>query len=1079
MAENPIDIKKLFNFDDTTPLDQVIVKIQQLNVFYDALVASAQKGAASVTQSMQVMQKSIDALEQDMIQADATTKKGQETITNGAAITSKAVTQNEEYKKSINDLNATIKLLQDQIDKLSESNKKLPKDNETASGSLADLKVKLKDATDAYIKMGDATDAAIKQKALKNVTDLNTAVKNGQQVINDAKKATDIAAGSYNDLALKVANATKQLKAMEGGVGSNSDQFKALQKVVIDGNKQLKEFDTVLGNNQRNVGAYTESIQKAIPALEQLSPVLVGATEAVAAFGQKLLLLVANPIVLGIAAIIAAFAVLKKSVDIYIEGTIEGADKANKFSTQWDTAIELINSKFKKLGKVVFDAITDPDNKQTIIGGLAAAFPLLTLFAATLVKTTGIADEYNARLKINNDIAEMQIALRKEQIVLITDVSELELEKEKEMFAARDKENRSLQERYDAILLVNKVRKEEIALKQKEAQAEYDIQVAYFKKIGVIITNETKIQDLFNDTRVIEKKSYEQVTALAEARAKLTAVAKEEFQGTRRIQALKNGLVKEELDHLLAGIKQEKDARDKYNLETITADQLANGRILANQSSTLNEKIEAETKNLVDAKKLNEKALADELFAFREQALSKVVLDKETNDEITSKAGDDLKLRAQLILTAKNKQLDADLVFGSQEAAITQASEDKLQEIIKKSGENIVAITLEIHKRRMQAEEATSTEGHDNALIALDKSLHNREISLHNYNVQRAKIENQGKIDELEIQNDQLQSDLDYFRTSKDLEEKHAADILAIRKKLADNELLINDLKNKKQIENDKRNHELEKQLANQALDTIAAITDNGIQEKLNGLDIELAAFQAEHDKEISLAGDNADAKKAIDKRLAAQQADIAKQEARLKHDQAVKDRDLAEAKIIINTSVAISEVLPNIIAAALIGAIGALELAKVASTVIPAYFTGTSYSKEGLAQVAERGRELAVDRSGDITLYDKPQIAYLAEGTKILNNSQTEPILEKMDSKHMDLISHQLVDVGLMDIKHGQSLNREVIGKLDEVKEATRRNKPVQVDYAKVGAVVYEFKKEEETYVRRIKALSMGAWMK
>src|SRR5882672_9377442 len=105
MAENPIDIKKLFNFDDTTPLDQVIVKIQQLNTFYDALVASAQKGAASVTSSMQVMQKSIDALEQEMVQADATTKKGQETITNGAAVTSKAVAQNEEYKKSITELN--------------------------------------------------------------------------------------------------------------------------------------------------------------------------------------------------------------------------------------------------------------------------------------------------------------------------------------------------------------------------------------------------------------------------------------------------------------------------------------------------------------------------------------------------------------------------------------------------------------------------------------------------------------------------------------------------------------------------------------------------------------------------------------------------------------------------------------------------------------------------------------------------------------------------------------------------------------------------------------------------------------
>lgn len=1067
MAENPIDLSKIFNFSDTTPLDQVIAKTQQFSAVLDQMLQTAQKSAQGTIASMQVIQKSVESLGAAVTQADVTTKKGQDTIANGAATTAKAVAQNEEYKKSLADLNTTIKILQEQIDKLSESNKKIPKDNEAQSNSLADLKKQLKDATDAWLKMGDSTDSAIKQKALKNVTDLNTAVVAGQKVITDAKKATDLASGSYNDLALKVANATKQLKAMEGGVGSNSQQFKDLQKFVADGNEKLKAFDQTIGISTRNVGGYTEGIEKAIPALRAISPAAVSAGESMKALSVQFLTLLANPVIAGIALILGGFAGLKKAFDTYTEGTVSGADKAQQFGLAWTTVTEMITVRFKALGKTVTDFLVGSGVTEFL--GQMAAF--------AISGASGVA-EFNARLAQNNDILQMQIALQKERIVLITDVSALELEKEKEMFAARDKENRSLQERYDAILRVNEVRKEEIGLKQKEAQAEYDIQVAYFKKIGVIITNETKIQDLFNDTRVIEKKSYDQVTALAEARAKLTAVAKEEFEGTRRIQAIKNQLVDEEINHLLAGIKQEKDARDKYNVEIITADQQVNARILANQGSTTKEKIEAETRNLADAKQLNDKALADELFAFREQALSKTILDKAANDKINKEAGDDLMLRAKLILDAKNKQLDADSTFSAEEEQITQASQLKIQELIKKSSDNILQIIINRSKQVSDAETAGVAGSKDQGLINLNKALENREISLVKYSAIKAKIERESAKDSLEIQNGELEYQLIILTSSEASEKKHGQEIIKIRQQISANKRQITDIDAAYEKAKLQEIHNLEKQFALDSLDTIKVLGDNATTAKIDALNNQLQADQDSHDKQIALAGDDAAAKLQIDKQFSEQQAKIQKEEAKLKHDQAVRDRDIDMAKIIINTAVAISEHLANPIAAALIGALGALELAKVASTPIPAYFTGTSYSKEGLALVAERGPEIGIDRSGDIAIYGKPQLTYLNEGTKILNAQESEPILKKMDTHHMDLLSHQLIDIGIRDIKAGQSITREVIHKLDEVKEATKKNKPAQVNYAKVGAIVYEFKKEEETYVKRTKALSMGSWL-
>lgn len=1059
MADNPIDLNRIFDFKDTDPLDQVIIKTQQFNTVLEQMLQTAQKSSQGIISSMQAIQKSVDSLEQEMVQADATTKKGQETIANGAATTAKAVSQNEEYKKSLSDLNTTIKLLQDQIDKLSESNKKIPKDNDTASNSLADLKKQLKDATDAYLKMGDSTDAAIKQKSLKNVTDLNTQVRNGQQVLNDAKKASDLASGSYNDLALKVANATKQLKAMEGGVGSNSEQFKNLQKFVADGNEKLKTFDATIGVANRNVGNYTESIEKAIPTFKQLNPQLFEAGEAIQAFGKKALQLLLNPVVLVIAAIVAGLALMKKALDTFTEKTIEGADRATKLGDVWGTISETITGNLKKWGKAISDFL-----ESTLI---------------ILTQVIPMTDEFKKKLDINTQIAIIQNELKKEEIKLIVESAQLQLEKEEELNKARDKTNRSLQDRYESLQKANILIKEEIALKTQSAQKELDIIALQFKKIGITVNGETDINELMKNQIVTQKKSYEQVEQLANAQKKLIDIQKEQFEGARRRQALENQLLDEQIKFIQDAMKEERDVQVKINEEIIKSDEAKNARIIANQSSTLNERVNAEIRNAQDFIALNDKQTSDELVALREKGLQEIILDKQTNDNIIAQAGTNLKLRAQLVLDAKNKEFDINERFQNEVKLLIEAGTKREEEIYKKSAENIIKITLDKAKQVSEAETSQSRIGKDEALIALNNSLKNREISIVQFQKRRAKIEAQGDIEVLNSEIDGLERQKEILKTSEQVQGQFAQDILKIDQQIADKKKEISDKSTKITEQNLKEIRELEKQFANQSLDTIKTLGDNATQARIDALNNQLAAFQSAHDQEIALAGDNATAKAQIDKTFAEQQARIQKEEAKLKHDQAVRDRQIDMAKIIINTAVAISEHLANPIAAALIGALGALELAKVASTPIPAYFRGTDWSKEGLALVAEKGPEIGIDRSGDIAIYEKPQLTYLNEGTKILTAEQSDPILKKMDTKHMDLISHQLIDIGIRDIKAGQSLNREIISKLDTINDTTKRNKPAQVNYAKVGAVVYEFKKEEETYLKRTKALSMGSWSK
>lgn len=1147
MADNPIDIKKLFNFDDTTPLDQVIVKIQQLNTFYDALVASAQKGAASVTSSMQVMQKSVDALEQEMVQADATTKKGQETITNGAAVTSKAVAQSEEYKKSITELNATIKVLQDQIDKLSESNKKIPKDNELAAGSLADLKVKLKDATDAYIKMGDATDAAIKQRALKNITDLNTAVKNGQQIVNDAKKATDIAAGSYNDLALKVANATKQLKAMEGGVGSNSEQFKALQKTINDGNTKLKEFDAAIGNSQRNVGDYKNQIEQLIPAIGSISPQISVAYNSVQSFGSLLKTFAGS----ALASFGAALALAGFSITQYFKRTAEGEQQLMEATSAFGALWEQTLTGAAKIGKFFFEQTTKD-----------------------LINTT---TAFNGQAQRAAELEKQQYELNQKRIEGTKARSTLEMGANQLLLEARESLTKSEQQRYDAAVLGDKILRDLHDRQIKRAQQQADIDNA------ILINKKGGEQNL---TQAEQKEVQDRLASIKQLEAEFFASAK---RRTTFIQTLGTNIQKQRDEEVTRQIVD----TEKLNSSLIQADKDKNDKILNNIYSTEEQRKQAIQKNYIDerqlAKNASDIALQDAIKQSQDRSRQKIGIGTFTDLSAQSKADllakdksfqlekqkIDQDFANQSVVLANNRDktlLENSNKFTKQridnEALLLANTKDadtaRLNGLIETNNHILAdedstyadrasalksnaAIQIAIAQNILDKETATATAAAQNKILAdnlvavhtkelaaqtdklqdeysnkvkkinqdlivatrtnvfttlardlttlnnkvkiateeqlsnLDDQLKTGNVSIIKYHAQKAIIlknayvkEAQNQINSLESQKEKVIAEGVDTQTKLTAIEAQQA---ALRQGISEHE-------NAQYILRKEELYQKVKQLANASLDTLITVEDNETQAKLNALDAQLTSLQSHHDKDLQLAGNNATVKAQIEANFTKEQAKIQKEQSKLKHEQAIRDKQLAEAKIIMNTAIAISETIATggyfaIPLSIIVGALGALELAKVASTPIPAYFKGTDYSKEGFAQVAEKGRELAIDRSGDIALYDKPQIAYLNEGTKILTNAQTEPIMEKMGTKHMDLVSHQLIDVGIRDLKAGQAINQEIIGRLDKINDTTKRNKPVQVNYAKVGAIVYEFKREEETYVKRIKALSMGAWMK
>ena len=120
--------------------------------------------------------------------------------------------------------------------------------------------------------------------------------------------------------------------------------------------------------------------------------------------------------------------------------------------------------------------------------------------------------------------------------------------------------------------------------------------------------------------------------------------------------------------------------------------------------------------------------------------------------------------------------------------------------------------------------------------------------------------------------------------------------------------------------------------------------------------DAEMGRLQVEYETSLMFAGDSTEAKE----RLAEQYEEKQKE---LRKKQAKRDKEAAIMTALINTAQAVVGVLAQepgglikrSIAAAIVGAMGMAQVAAIASTPIPEFWTGTDNAPEGLAWTQDR----------------------------------------------------------------------------------------------------------------------------
>lgn len=126
--------------------------------------------------------------------------------------------------------------------------------------------------------------------------------------------------------------------------------------------------------------------------------------------------------------------------------------------------------------------------------------------------------------------------------------------------------------------------------------------------------------------------------------------------------------------------------------------------------------------------------------------------------------------------------------------------------------------------------------------------------------------------------------------------------------------------------------------------------------------------------------------KRAAEDKTAKKNEEIAKRKVELQTRQARFEKTMSISQAIIATALAVTKALPNLFLAALVAAMGAVQLATIVAQPIPKYAKGTKGHKGGLAWVGDGGvSETIITNKGAFLTPDTPTLVDLPKGAKVI----------------------------------------------------------------------------------------------
>lgn len=961
-----LDIFKELGLDDDTTINNAIAKLERLNNAIEVMAANARKSSETYSNALDSISKSADTLEKSLSELDATNKKDQSTIASQSKQVDELSSDYDKYTKSLKLNEAELLALIAAQDKLTSSKEKLKKGTTDEAGSLNDLRKQLTETVKAYQAMGTATDQTIKDSTLTKIKDLSKAVNDTDKALKEAKKGADAAAGSYDALSAKIIASRRELKAMEGGIGNTSKEFKALQAQIKADSEALKEFDKSVDQNQRNVGNYPE----AMGALDQATG---GAIGKVQQLGKAFIALVSNPIVAFIAVLVAGFAALKSAVTTFYDTTLEGEEAARKQTAAWDAFFITARNGWASIGKSASEFFGENGLKGLLAGFISYFAPSML---GTFLVTASKADELAAHLN----------AIFKEHIRDVVDDAHTELAVNKLLEESKDKLAFSDEQRLEAIRKSRKLIADQLSGDVDLAQKDLKAQQLNIEKLGGRI-NYQKTLSQYTDKEILDLKvKGEEVQKLANLEAALIKVQSDASLKNRSLYKIEQALV----------LEIEKAKRDAANAEIDTARQV-DLFLLADQKRTNDELLKQD--HLVNDDRLLTMEERQSLIGDSGRAeLEALKIQKAQELDVVKRAAED-RARASVPVDQVETAVAGDQGLTNQIDLINK----KYDQLSAKNKEVTDSLKIDnvfkvIARDAQIAQDQISTIT-DQDLIELNNQLNKQLISYKDYEKKKVEIQGAGARTVLRQQIENLELQLTNTKLN-------AAEDAAITKKIYDLKLALSNSETAETIANEKEKEAQRKataqaaiQLSNEVFSFLHTSLNAETQDRIAESEKQLQDLSDKKDARLKLVGDDKQAQSAIEADFAQKQKVIQDKINKEKHDAAVKEKALNLVQAIINTARAVTAALPNYPLAILTGIIGGLQIAAIQKQSIPAYAKGTEDAPEGYALVGEAGREIVYDKkTRKAQLYDTPTVTFLNKGSIVKNNKTTEDILSMAD---------------------------------------------------------------------------------
>lgn len=362
---------------------------------------------------------------------------------------------------------------------------------------------------------------------------------------------------------------------------------------------------------------------------------------------------------------------------------------------------------------------------------------------------------------------------------------------------------------------------------------------------------------------------------------------------------------------------------------------------------------------------------------------------------------EELVLKLRQLDLQREAEIDAAEKTGEDVFAIDQKYSNKKQLILEENA----AYQIQFIAENAAAEQIIRDQTYQADMLSLKKQLAEKKITQREYAEQEYQLtldyvrkSNEAAIDalELELKTDNLSSD-DRAKIAEELQKLKAelaqkeaeAEIAAIEKVTKADE---------KSHKDRMRSLQDWLQTAQQAIGSIGDLIATVYDGQITKIEDEQDANNDAYDQDIEriekkveyglLTEEEAEVKKrAAKEKTEAKNRELEKKKQELARKQAIWDKATSIAQAGIATALAITKSLPNFVLAAIVGAMGAIQVATIAATPIPSYAEGTKDGTHpgGKALVGDAGKREVVMYKGMAWITpDTPMLVDLPKGAQV-----------------------------------------------------------------------------------------------